>query len=213
MADRSDSGRRPHAGDAAAPGSRPSTRRPSTRRAVLGVVAGATILPLSGCLGLGGGGGIEAESLPEGGDDEVISNVETFPSEGVDHVRTGTEIEYDTRPPTSGPHYNGTLSAGFYEDTQPLGNVVHTLEHGAVVVYYGPDALTDESRNSLQAWANNHTSTWQSFVAVPYYYDDPETGFTLTAWRHMLGMDEYDAETVRAFCAEYLGRGPENPVR
>jgi hypothetical protein len=40
-----------------------------------------------------------------------------------------------------------------------------------------------------------------------------ETPYVLTAWQAMLRMEEYDAETVRAFLAEYLGRGPEHPVR
>jgi hypothetical protein len=29
----------------------------------------------------------------------------------------------------------------------------------------------------------------------------------------MLNLDKYDPQVVRAFLAEYLGRGPENPIR
>lgn len=201
------------AGAGAGPNADPnSDPRSPTRRTVLGGVAGATAFSLSGCLGLGGGG-IEAESLPDRGDEAVVAAVESFPNEGFDHVQPDTELQYDTRPPTSGPHYDGTVSAGFYEEPQTLGELVHTLEHGAIVAYYDPDELTEGARESLRAWANNHTGAWQSFVVVPYYYDDPGAPYTLTAWQQMLRMDEYDAETVRAFCAEFLGRGPENPVR
>jgi hypothetical protein len=181
---------------------------PLSRRRALGVVGAGAVAALAGCLGGGGD-----TSLPENGDPELLADVQSFPNQGVEHVERGTEVDYDTRPPTSGPHYSGVVEAGFYEGPQPLGDVVHTLEHGAVVVYYAPDALTEEARSSLQSWTNNHTGTWQSFLAMPYPYEQPETPFVLTAWRHMLRMDEYDADTVRAFAAEFLGRGPENPVR
>lgn len=180
------------------------------RRDVL--AAGAGVFALAGCLG-GGDGGIESEPLPDRGDRSLLSDVRSFPSEGTRHVERGTEVDYGTYPPTSGPHYGGTVAAGFYEETPPMGDVVHTLEHGAVVIHYDPDALTDPARESLRAWADAHTGTWRSVVVVPHARGDPEAPYVLTAWRHLLRMDEYDAEVVRAFLAEYLGRGPENPVR
>ena len=178
-----------------------------SRGRALGVVGAGAVAALAGCLGGGD------TSLPENGDPELLADVQSFPNQGVEHVERGTEVDYDTRPPTSGPHYGGVVEAGFYEEPQPLGDVVHTLEHGAVVAYYAPDALTEEAQSSLRSWTNNHTGTWQSFLAMPYPYEQPKTPFVLTAWRHILRMDEYDADTVRAFAAEFLGRGPENPVR
>ncbi|QZP36252.1 DUF3105 domain-containing protein [Halobaculum magnesiiphilum] len=186
----------------------PADRSSLSRRRTLGVVGAGAVAALAGCLGGGGD-----TSLPENGDPELLEDVESFPSEGVEHVERGTEVEYDTQPPTSGPHYSGVVEAGFYEEPQTMGDLVHTLEHGAIVAYYVPDALTDEARSSLETWANSHTGTWQSFVAVPNPYDDPQAPYTLTAWRHLLRMDEYDEDVVRAFAAEYIGRGPENPVR
>ncbi|WP_348607287.1 DUF3105 domain-containing protein [Halobaculum rarum] len=181
-----------------------------SRRRTLGVVGSGAIAALAGCLGGGGGG---ETSLPENGDSELLADVESFPNQGNQHVQRGTEVDYSTRPPTSGPHYSGVIEAGFYEELQSMGDIVHTLEHGAIVAYYAPNALTDEARSNLQSWANDHTGTWKSFVAMPYPYDDPETPYTLTAWQHLLRMDEYDADVVRAFAAEYIGRGPENAVR
>lgn len=168
---------------------------------------------------VGGGGGsanasgIEAEPLPPQGDDALLQDVEQFPSQGRNHVERGTDVNYSTMPPTSGPHYAGTVGAGFYEQTPQLGNLVHTLEHGAVVIYYDPAALTPEAEQSLKEWASVHTGTWQSVVVVPHPQENPDAPYVLTAWRHMLEMDQYDPEVVQAFLAEYLGRGPENPVR
>jgi hypothetical protein len=188
----------------------------STTALLLGGLAVAVVAVTLGATFLGGGSGVdgvEGQALPERGDDALLGDVQQFPSEGRQHVERGTEVTYNTSPPTSGPHYDGTTSAGFYEETPPLGDLVHTLEHGAVVVYYDSAAITPEARESLQAFASVHTGTWRSVVAVPNPADDPESPYVLTAWQHMLRMDSYDAEVVRAFLAEYLGRGPENAVR
>jgi hypothetical protein len=158
-------------------------------------------------------GGIEAQPLPDSGDQALLQNVQQYPSEGTQHVSPDTEVEYNTTPPTSGNHYDATVSAGFYTQTQSAGEIVHTLEHGAVVIYYDEDALSPEAERSLREWASVHTGTWQSVVVVPNPYDEVDSPFVLTAWRHSLQMSEYDAEVVQAFLAEYLGRGPENPVR
>lgn len=158
--------------------------------------------------------GIEAEQLPDSGDEQALADVRTFESEGAGHVDAGTEVDYGTNPPTSGDHYARSADPGFYEATPPLGNVVHSLEHGHVVVYYDPAEITPEARSSLEAFAAAHSGDpWAAVIVAPHPNDDIESPYVLTAWRTMLEMDDYDAETVRAFLAEYLGRGPENPVR
>lgn len=165
---------------------------------------------------LSGGGGsapLEAEALPDSGDDALLQGVQQFPSEGATHVATGSQVDYSTSPPTSGPHYARPAEPGFHDEAPPAGNLVHSLEHGAVVVYYDPAAITPEAEESLRAFARSHDDTWAAVIVVPNPDDEPESAYVLTAWRTMLRTDEYDPEVVRAFLAEYLGRGPENPVR
>lgn len=192
----------------------------SVTRVYAAVAVGVLLLAIGTyALFAGGGGGsapdgIEAESLPDQGDQSLLENVQTFPKpQRTDHVDPGTDLQYEQLPPVGGPHYAGTVNAGFYEQSQAMGDVVHTLEHGAVVVYYDPATVTPEARESLTEFANQHTGRWKSVVVVPNPNDDPDAPYVLTAWRTKLTMQEYDARTVRAFLAEYLGRGPEHPVR
>ncbi len=157
--------------------------------------------------------GVEASSLDDTGDSDRLAGVEQFPDRGTTHVEEGSAIDYQRVPPLSGTHYASTVDAGFYEATPLLGSLVHTLEHGAVIVYYDPDSISPEARESLREFSSTHTGTWRSVIAVPNPNDDPRATYVVTAWRHELTMDSYDAETVHAFLSEYLGRGPENPVR
>jgi hypothetical protein len=165
----------------------------------------------------GGGGGDAAQGamadLPDSGDEALLSDVEQFESEGVEHVEPGTEVDYERVPPTSGTHYDTTVSPGFYESEQSLGALVHNLEHGHVVVYYDPAGLDAEAERQLREHADTYTAAWGSVVVVPNPRDDPRADYVLTAWRHRLLMDDYDDDVVEAFLAEFLGRGPENPVR
>lgn len=182
--------------------------------AVIGLTAAVVVYLLFFAGGSGGGADGQATGdLPESGDPDLLEDVEQYPSQGNDHVSEGTDVEYDTTPPTSGPHYSTTVGAGFYEETPQLERIVHSLEHGAVVIYYDPAALDSDARQHLQALANEHTGTWASVIVAPHPEENPESAYVLTAWEHMLKLDEYDREVVRAFLAEYLGRGPENPVR
>ncbi|WP_225335686.1 DUF3105 domain-containing protein [Halomicrobium urmianum] len=184
-----------------------------TGPAILAVVILASLaLMVYVTLIMGGGGGGNADaSIPVQGDAAVISQVENESFNQTRHV--SGEIDYDRMPPTGGLHHDGEVSAGFYEEEQPLGDLVHTLEHGAVVVYYDPAALNRSAEQSLRAFANRHTGRWRSFVAVPNPAESPDATYVLAAWGHRLETNEYDNESVRQFAGEYLGRGPENPVR
>ena len=177
------------------------------------VVSGALVVYVTFLWG-GSGEPASAAGLPESGADSVISQVETEEASSANHLEPGTDIDYERVPPTGGPHYGGTWeSAGFYTQQKELGSLVHSLEHGAVVVYYDPAQLTPEAEESLRGWATNQTGDWQSFIAVPNPRDDPDSAYVLTAWEKRLTMDEYDNDKVGAFVAEYIGRGPERPVR
>lgn len=49
---------------------------------------------------------------------------------------------YPSLPPASGPHGGSTMPAGVYRSPPPMDRVIHSLEHGAVVIWV--DASSDE---------------------------------------------------------------------
>jgi hypothetical protein len=178
---------------------------------ILGVAA---VVLFPGLLpGGGGDGGIETEPLPERGDTALLTGVQSYDGLSRQHVSGDTGVDYAQMPPVGGPHYDRTVSPRFYEEQQSLEALVHNLEHGHVVIHYDPASVTPAARESLWAFARAHTDHWAAVVVVPTPVEEPRSPYVLTAWGHRMAMDDYDAETVRAFVAEYVGRGPERPVR
>lgn len=165
--------------------------------------------------GAGGETRMEAADLPDAGAQPVIDNVSLEPGQSREHVPAGTEVDYQSMPPSGGPHYDDWVTGGFYEagEAPPIGELVHSLEHGSVVIWYDPDEITPEASESLRAWGRSHQADFGSVIALPTPVEDPEAAYVLTAWERRLRMDEYDPETVRQFAGEYLGRGPENQIR
>lgn len=55
---------------------------------------------------------------------------------GRKHVDPGTKLDYNSNPPTSGPHYTTWVTKGVYDTVKQDGYLVHSLEHGYVVISY-----------------------------------------------------------------------------
>ncbi|OGE64117.1 hypothetical protein A3J13_00670 [Candidatus Daviesbacteria bacterium RIFCSPLOWO2_02_FULL_36_8] len=52
------------------------------------------------------------------------------------HIPDNTIVNYSTNPPTLGPHSASWITKGFYEEPRHDGNLVHSMEHGYVIVWY-----------------------------------------------------------------------------
>lgn len=56
--------------------------------------------------------------------------------EGRDHVPHGQKVDYKFNPPTGGNHYADWITKEFYDEPREDGSLVHSLEHGYVVINY-----------------------------------------------------------------------------
>lgn len=137
--------------------------------------------------------------------------VQVYASEGENHVPIGERVTYRSNPPHSGAHYGTTTNPGFYRSQIPDEVIVHNLEHGHVILYYKPGALNGEEEAYITTLTKSHTATWAAFLAVPR--PEMDSPLVLAAWRHLLPMETLDREVVEAFIDQFIGRGPENPVR
>lgn len=173
---------------------------------ILAFVAVVVVIVLS----RGGGGAPTAQDfLPA-----RFSEHPTSP--GGQHVNDeNAQIDYSTVPPTSGQHYGATAIWNFY--TEPVSKVraVHNLEHGAVVVWYGP-RVPEAQVNELRDFYNESPN---AMLVTPL----PELGrrIAMTAWvapptgdettdgGKRLMMDSVDLDAMRLFRDEFRGKGPE----
>lgn len=63
-----------------------------------------------------------------------------------DHIKVGeVHPAYNSNPPTSGWHYNDPVSAGIYITEFPDENLIHSLEHGYVIISYNCNVKEESS--------------------------------------------------------------------
>lgn len=129
-----------------APQRRTGPSRPAeagSRRRLLYVLAGSGLVLLAVVLG--------AIFLSGGGDDgeDVATTMkaagcrlQAVPAQRGEHSAEQSakdDPNWNTDPPTSGPHYGEPAIYGEYDTPLPIAQVVHNLEHGAMFVLYGDE--------------------------------------------------------------------------
>ena len=122
-----------------APKQRSSTPSPSDRRRrwlIIGAVVGLVFLAA---------GGAAFAYFVLGGDstDSTLRSagctITKKPAQGRQHVPTlKAGFKYNTFPPTTGPHYPSPATYDFYSEPVQQYRLVHNLEHGSIVIQYGP---------------------------------------------------------------------------
>lgn len=163
------------------------------------------------------------ETLPDAaGDAQVIeggqctTTIEAHPDEGATHISCMDATDYLTSPPSSGNHYTCWAAYQTYTAPIPWGNLVHSLEHGAIVIVYNcPDGCDDDVANI------------QSFIAgLPLDADcaptlgkdriilmpDPTlvgVRFAASAWTWTLRADCFDPVAFRQFFDDHYDHGRE----
>jgi len=87
------------------------------------------------------------------------TGVESPEDQGRTHLDSGESYTYPQQPPTSGPHDQNPLNAGVYSTPQSETQMVHSLEHGAVEIYYestGANALSSDVVAALASAAQGN---------------------------------------------------------
>jgi hypothetical protein len=130
-----------------------------------------------------------------------IEGVATYPRTSRTHVLG--PVEYPQDPPAGGPHAPQPQACGVY--TAPIANTsaVHSLEHGALWITYGPQVPAEDVA-ALTRLVRDHPYRLLS----PY----PSLGarISLQAWGSQLFVDSADDPRVDEFADRYT-EGPDTP--
>lgn len=125
--------------------------------------------------------------------------------QGRNHVSLGSPFNYNSNPPTSGPHFATPADWGVYDKEIPDQALIHNLEHGGVWLAYKP-GIDGETVKKLEAIAKDFG---RKVVMAPRSANDSDVA--LAAWNHLdkFSAAEFSEERVRAFIKAYRNRGPE----
>lgn len=137
-----------------------------------------------------------------------------MPIEGADHVAEGTQVTYQSRPPTSGPHYASVVPRyGVWDQAPPTGQWLHNLEHGAVAILYncpnGCPELVQQLKDLYPRLPLGANARRGSPRALIFPYTDMDHMIAVVAWGWLLELDGYDEDQVVRFVNSRLDRGPE----
>lgn len=129
-------------------------------------------------------------------------NLQTLEDEGREHLTPGQTPTYKTIPPTSGTHNPVPLPSGVYDANVDVTQLVHSLEHGYVILYY--NGIPQAQINSLVNIQNS-----DSFKVIVAPYPNMPYKVALVAWAHRQTCDGVNEAAIRSFIAQFRNQGPE----
>ena len=127
----------------------------------------------------------------------------------IDHTHIGTPpvtsppalSTYPTIPPASGPHDPSPLPAGVYDSPPDVYRTIHSLEHGAVIIWYSPDA-TGKQLDDLIAFYTQPAADpdigQAKIIIAPYDYPDQGAAGQLPAGVQMAVVAWHRLQTCTA---------------
>lgn len=141
-----------------------------------------------------------------------------YPSQGNLHIADNTRaaIDYNSTPPTSGPHYEAIARWDVYEEPLPYERVVHNLEDGGVAIYYQCPDGCPETVEQLRDVVDPFLNRGRNVIVVPNdptlaaadgqaLHEDMGTTIALAAWQRLDKLDEVDPDRIAAFIERYEG--------
>lgn len=129
------------------------------------------------------------------------------------HIPQDTDPgQYNSDPPTSGPHYANELDAGFYESNNyqyPAGYLVHNLEHGYVILWYNCDLLDESTCSELKSQISSVMDELGNVKLIAYPWVSIDVPLVMTSWGRLQRFEAFDAEQAKAFYRANLNKSPE----
>jgi hypothetical protein len=169
------------------------------------------------------------QAVQQAGCDEP-TDVGPYQPENQDQQHVASEAmpplsSYPSTPPASGPHNEIPLPSGVYDTPPPVDRLIHSLEHGAAVIWYAPDATPAEPEELPTSFRADDVGS--RVIVAPYDYPDQGAAgslpsgvrMSLVAWHTVQGCAQVNLAAAFAFTSSYaappfgerpyLGSAPE----
>jgi hypothetical protein len=145
-------------------------------------------------------------------------NVGEYQPSDLDGAHVGTEdgpaempalSTYPSSPPASGPHSGSTLAAGVYTSAPAIDLLIHSLEHGAAIVWYAPGASGPELERIKDFYRSAEVGS--RVIVAPYDYPDEGAAgalpagseMALVSWHHVETCAQANLAAAFGFTARY----------
>lgn len=150
-----------------------------------------------------------------------------------DHAKLDA-FKYNSNPPVSGPHDPDWIRPGIYDAPQDKYKLLHSLEHGYVIVHYNCAKALSPQRTTLSISAHEEDnatpsasanpecslgqqlSDWAKKMELKKLIVQPDPGIdkpvVLTAWDRILKMDAFDEKLAEQFVKAFRDKGPEQTM-
>ena len=152
--------------------------------------------------------------------------------QGREHVspQAVSEFNYNSNPPTSGQHDPDWVRPGVYTEPQNKGKLIHSLEHGYIVVHYscttnpksqipmtntvatGSAVVDTQACNTLIKQLEDvvREKKLKKLILVPQ--PDLDKTIALSAWTYLDTFDTFDAGRIGRFIDYHRDQGPEKTM-
>jgi hypothetical protein len=117
---------------------------------------------------------------------------------------------YPSTPPVSGPHNQTPLGAGVYTSPPDIYRTIHSLEHGAVIIWFAPRASGNAALQKIETFYRQAANNDHVIVA-PYNYPNQGAAgalpagkqMVLVAWHHLQACTQLSLEAAKGFVSGY----------
>jgi Protein of unknown function (DUF3105) len=182
-------------------------------RRVLGALLVATVV-LTACASDDDGDDGVPFASEGGGDCTADTEMDVYSTEGEGVVHTdhpsyrgplGNPPRYTVDPPSGGDHVSPSVGPGAYQgdNVPPDGVLVHSLEHGYVILWHGP-GIPEEDLGDIedvrQEYRRDVIVVERPSLSVPV---------AATAWGHRLLCQAADPAELAEFVEERRNQAPE----
>jgi hypothetical protein len=134
-----------------------------------------------------------------------------------DHVPQDSDPgQFNSDPPTSGPHYAQEFDAGFYDESDPEaqvpypeGYLIHNLEHGYVIFWYNCDLLDETGCTELKSQIQGTMGEFDNFKVIGFPRSSISVPLAMTSWGQLQIFESFDANAASNFIRSNQNRAPE----